>query len=131
MLAVTAISSYYNVCSERFPQDLKDRAIDDYYDSLNDAELELTACTESDSVTDGKEQWAEIMQALHVQVVESISTLLSENREHSARVTLATGRGMAQFFDSNVANAIAELAQVELPCVDSEDLLRHLIAYSK
>jgi hypothetical protein len=131
LLAVTAISSYYNVCSERFPQDLKDRAIDDYYDSLNNTELELTGCTESDSVKDGKERWEEIMHALLIQIVKSISSLLSENQEYSAKVMLVMDHGIAQFFDSNLANTIAELAQVELPCVDSGDLLQHLIACSK
>jgi len=130
LLASIAISSYYNVCSERFPQEFKDRLIRDYYECGDNAELEFRECTKSDSGKRGEERFGKIMDALLIQTVKNISSMLSENNDDYLTVISAITPAITTFY-KEIVPAVAKLKNADLPCVDSTDLLRHLMTSSK
>ena len=130
LLASVAVSSYYQVCSEHFPQDLKDRLIRDYYECGEAAELEFRECTKSDSGIRGKERFTAIMLALQLQTAENVSLMLSKNGEHYTAVMSATTAAAASS-TRDIFQAVAKLAKADLPCVDTNDLLRHLMGSTK
>ena len=128
LLASAAISSYFpHACSEGFPQDIKNRFIRDYYQGGSEAESRFSQCT-SGSTKHGQERWMEILRGLSEQVVENISSFLPKSGERRAAVQAAVSRGMNEFFAYNMVGALREVAKLDIPRIDAQDFLRHLMS---
>ena len=126
LLASTAISSYFrHVTSEHFPQSVRDGLIRDYYECAHSAEREFMECARLCSEKQGGDRMAEIMLALHQQTAKNISLILSESNEHYTSVFVLTTPAFTTA--SEILPAVERLAKVDLPHVNANDFLRHLM----
>lgn len=78
LISSVAIDSY---CAH-WPDDLKQKMTNEFYDKLNEAELEYTTCTQSDPTEQGEKQPRKKLEALFMKLGSNISSL-SGNGEKS------------------------------------------------
>jgi hypothetical protein len=71
LISSVSIDSYF----AHWPNDLKKKMTDEFYDKLNDAELEYAACTYDKSSNDGEERMKNLLAALFMKLASNVADL--------------------------------------------------------
>ena len=85
LLSSIAIASYF----AHWPEGLKQKMTDEFYEKLNEAELEYTKCTQFDSLKQGQERITEKLRSLFMKLASNISELAVDREDIAIIVPVA------------------------------------------
>jgi hypothetical protein len=77
LLSSIAIDSYF----AHWPEELKHKMTGEFYEKLNEAELEYTECTQFDSSVQGEKRLTEKLQALFMKLASNVSELAVDRKD--------------------------------------------------
>ena len=77
LISSVAIDSYF----AHWPEDRKQRMIGQFYDKLNETELEYTECTQFETDLEGEERTKAKLKALFMRVASNVAALAAENEK--------------------------------------------------
>ncbi len=126
-LASTAIGSFFpNVGSKHFPEEMREGLIRDFFEGNAEAEMEFAECAKVDSGKQGEERLTEMFWAVSLKTVGNISSILSATNRHYNTIMGAAEKAVEDNL-GDIVRAIEEIAERDLPAVDSRAMLRHLM----
>lgn len=107
LMSSVAIDSYF----AHWPDDLKEKMTDEFYEKLNIAEVEYTECTKFDSPEQGDERLTQKLRALFMKLGSNVSELSGHGNE-IAVVAAATEVAISEWKSMNLDALIAEVKKV-------------------
>jgi len=78
VIASVAIDSYF----AHWPEDIKEKMTGEFYEKLNDAEMEYAACTQSETSAEGEERIKEKFRALFLKLCSNVADLASNEESN-------------------------------------------------
>lgn len=105
LVSSVAIDSY---CAH-WPDELKKKMTAEFYENLNNAELEYTQCANTASSSPGEEAATKQMKALLMSVAFNISKLMCEGRTDIAVVTAVFDSALKESAAMDLARLITEI----------------------
>jgi hypothetical protein len=104
LISSTAIDSY---CAH-WPADLKQKMISEFYDNLNNAELEYTECTKAIQVQ-GEEGAKQRMHALFMSMASTIAQLANDSHTDIAVVTFVYQTAVDEWAKMQLAKLMTDV----------------------
>jgi hypothetical protein len=107
LISSVAIDAYF----AHWPEELKKKMLDEFYDKLNDAEVEYAECTRFDTSLEGAERWAAKFGVLFTRVAANVASLAVDDEKDSAVITFVSEKTFAEWKEMNLDVLIADVAR--------------------